>query len=93
MVLIHRHWLSLGKKKIFIQIRIQLRNYDFRKTGTEYLEQIQRLLENDNINANMSSYSIFLNLLGKVIKRYLQNDTTNAVMKIIGKCLKRKKFI
>lgn len=32
----------------------------------------------------MSSYSIFLNSLGKVIQRLQQNDSTNAVMKIIG---------
>lgn len=59
----------------------------FRKTAAEYLEQVQKLVENENVTTNMSSYSIFLNLLGKVIKRLLQNDSMNAVMKIIGNSL------
>lgn len=56
-----------------------------RKTATEYLEQVQKLVDNENITTDMSSYTIFMNLLGKVVKHLVQLDAKNQIMKIIGK--------
>lgn len=56
-----------------------------RKTATEYLEQVQKLVDNENITTDMSSFTIFMNLLGKVLKHLVQSDAKNQIMKIIGK--------
>lgn len=53
-------------------------------SGQGYIDHTHKLLDNDNLNANMSSFSIFLNLLGKVLKRLVQNDLKNQVNKIMG---------
>lgn len=55
------------------------------KTASEYLDQVQKLVYNENITTDMSSYTIFMNLLGKVLKRLAQSETKNQIMKIIGK--------
>lgn len=59
--------------------------YPHRKTATEYLEQVQKLIDHDHITMDMSSYSMFMHLLGKVLKRLVQADGKNQIMKIIGK--------
>lgn len=56
-----------------------------RKTASEYLEQTQKMLNNDNLTNSISSYVIFLILLGKVITRFVQTDAKNQIMKIKGK--------
>lgn len=33
----------------------------------------------------MSSYTIFMNLLGKILKRLVQSDAKNQIMKILGR--------
>lgn len=53
-------------------------------SGQGYIDQAHKLLDNENLNANMSSFSIFLNLLGKVLKRLVQNDLRNQIQKIMG---------
>lgn len=50
-----------------------------------YLEQIQDLIENNSMNPNLASFSIFINLLGKVLKRLIQQDMKNQVQKVMGK--------
>lgn len=42
-----------------------------------------KLVDNDHVSFDMSSYSIFLNMLAKLLKRLVQMDAKN-VMKIIG---------
>lgn len=56
-----------------------------RKTAIEYLEQVQKLIDNEHITTDMTSYTIFINLLGKVVKRLVESDGKNQIMKIIGK--------
>lgn len=55
------------------------------KTASEYLDQVQKLIDTENVTTDMNSYTIFMNLLGKVLKRLVESDTKNQIMKIIGK--------
>lgn len=54
---------------------------------------MQKLVDNENITTDMSSYMIFTNLLGKVLKRLVQMDAKNHIMKIIGKYVKNENTI
>lgn len=49
------------------------------------MEQVQKLIHTENVNADMTSYTIFLNLLAKILQRLVQMDVKNQVMKIIGR--------
>lgn len=55
-----------------------------RKTANEYLEQVKKLIDHEHITMDMSSYSMFMHLLGKVLERLVQNDGKNQMTKIIG---------
>lgn len=57
----------------------------FRKTATEYLEQVQKLIDNEHITIDMTSYTIFMNLLSKNLKRLVESDGKNQIMKIVGR--------
>lgn len=86
-------WLSSGKILMFFLMHF-CRNSNMlrflnRKTAPEYLAQVQKLIDNENITTDMSSYTIFMNLLGKVLKRLVESDAKNRIMKIIGK---KKRF-
>lgn len=56
-----------------------------RRTAGEYLEQVEKLINNEHITTDMSSYSIFMNLLAKVLKRLVHSNAKNQIMKILGK--------
>lgn len=77
---IHHKILQINNFNGFIVLRC-------RKTVAEYLEQVQKLRDDDNITTDMNSYTIFMNLLGKVLKRLTQQESKNQIMKIIGKTL------
>lgn len=49
-----------------------------------YLEQIDVLLNNTNLNSNTASFSIFINQLGKLLKRLEQIEVKNQVQKVMG---------
>lgn len=54
-----------------------------------YIEQIQSLLFDGSIlHSNSASFSIFIHLLGKLLKRLVQIDMKNQVQKVMGEyCL------
>lgn len=61
-----------------------LGTFIFSNSGQGYIDQIHKLLNNEHLNANMSSFSIFLNSLGKALKRLVENDLKNQIQKIMG---------
>lgn len=75
-------WSRLNLEKILEFSLFAIFN---RKTAIEYLEQVQKLIDNEHITTDMTSYTIFINLLGKVVKRLVESDGKNQIMKIIGK--------
>lgn len=85
---IQQRWLLSGELHFlyFFLLKILwtywLCNWFDRRTASEYLEQVEKLINNENITTDMSSYSIFMNLLGKALKRL---EDRKQVMKILGK--------
>ncbi|XP_037933573.1 protein MMS22-like isoform X2 [Teleopsis dalmanni] len=54
-------------------------------TGNSYLQKYRSMLENQKIDANMSSYSLFTLILGKILKRLIKQPSNNQVQKILGR--------
>lgn len=54
-------------------------------SGEGYIDQVEALLDHPNLNSNTASFSIFINLLGKMLKRLGQIDVKNQVQKIMGR--------
>lgn len=54
-------------------------------SGQGYIDQIHKLLAHETLNTNMPSFSIFLNLLGKTLRRLVNGDQKNPVQKIMGR--------
>lgn len=50
-----------------------------------YIEQIHKLLDANNLNTNMASFSIFLHMLGKVLKKLQHIEMRNQMQKIMGR--------
>lgn len=46
---------------------------------------MEKLIGNENINSNLSSFSIFESLLAKVLKHLTQTDMRNQVQKTMGR--------
>lgn len=49
------------------------------------MEQIRKIVENDNLTVDNSSFSIFVNILGKLLRRFVQLDLKNQIQKVIGR--------
>lgn len=49
------------------------------------MEQIHKIIENDSLTVENSSFSIFVNILGKLLKRFVQLDLKNQIQKVIGR--------
>lgn len=53
-------------------------------SGEGYIKQIEALLEHSALNSNAASFSMFIYLLGRMLKRLVQIDMKNQVQKVTG---------